>query len=292
MHQYELRHIRYFLAVAEELHFRKAAEKLYISQPGLSRQIKELEERLGVRLLERHSRKVSLTRAGSFLYQEFSMHLKRLEHAIHQAQLLEKGLLGELRIAYVGSAMQEIIPKLLLSFREKHPDVRFDLKEMDNPKQIEGLQAYYLDMGFVRWDRFPRGLKAYPVLEEPFCLVLPHSHPIGHENFESLRQFEHVYFILFDPKYSPPYYEKVMQIFDESGFTPKVSHSTIHSRSIYKLVENNFGVSIVPRSLQSELPGVKFIELNNISQRTTLWAVWKESHRNPILNHFIKEIES
>ena len=291
-YQLELRHLRYFLAVAEDLHFRKAAERLYISQPGLSRQIKEMEEGLGFSLFERHSRKVSLTKPGIFLQEEFKKHLKSIDNSIQQAKLLNDGLLGDLKFGYVGSAMQEVIPKLLLGFREKCPDVLFSLKEMENQNQVESLLSFDLDVGFVRLDRVPKGLNIYPVLQEPFCLVLPEDHPVNPDNFENLNQLAEESFILFDPKYSPSYYEKVMQIFDDSSFSPIVTHNTIHAGSIYKLVENNFGISIVPKSLQFEhINGVKFIELKNIPQRTVLSAVWNAANRNPVLESFLTEIK-
>lgn len=288
----ELRHIRYFLAVAEDLHFRKAAERLYISQPGLSRQIKEMEEGIGIQLFERTNKKVSLTKAGVFLQKEFQEYFKGLEHTIQHARLLHDGLLGKLKLGYVGSAIQEVIPELLLAFRKKHEKVLFNLQEMDNQEQIKGLLSYDIDFGFMRTERVPRGLKTYPVLQECFCLVLPSDHPINADNFKNMAQLKDESFILFDPKYSSSYYEKVMQIFDDNGYTPIVTHNTIHASSIYKLVEHHFGISIVPKSLQFEnLKGVKFIELNNIPQRTTLYAVWNESNRNPIINDFLREVE-
>ncbi len=291
-YQLELRHCRYFVALAEDLHFRKAAERLFISQPALSRQIKEMENGLGIQLFERHNRKVALTKAGLFLQTELSQHMKGLDQIVQQAKLLEEGFLGDLKLAYVGSAMQGVIPELLLTFRKKHPKVLFSLTEMDNQKQIEGLLSQDIDVGFVRLERVPNGLEICPLLEEPFCLVLPKKHPINAKNFKHLSQLKEVSFILFDPKYSPAYYEKVMQIFDDSGFTPIVTHNTIHATSIYKLIENNFGISIVPKSLQmSHLKGIQFIELNEIQQRTTLSAVWRVKHRNPILKHFLQLIE-
>ena len=119
-YQIELRHLRYFLAVAEELHFRKAAEKLFISQPGLSRQIKLIEEELGVILFERHNRKVVLTKVGAYLKGEFELQLKTLSHTLENAKLLHDGKKGALKIGYVGSAMQDVIPNLLISFEKNH----------------------------------------------------------------------------------------------------------------------------------------------------------------------------
>lgn len=289
--QIEYRHLKYFLAVAESLHFRKAAEKLFISQPGLSRQIKQMEVDLGIQLFERHNRKVVLTKAGNYLKTEIEQNLKGLDRIINHAKLIENGKDGNLKFGYVGSAMQQIIPDLLLKFRNSNPNVLFNLKEMDNQKQIDELLSQNIDIGFVRIERVPRRLEIKPILKETFCLVLPKNHPIDVTNFNNLAQFKDDSFILFDPKYSSSYYEKVMQIFDESGYVPLVSHSTIHASSIYKLVENNFGISIVPKSLQSGYNmDIKFIELTNISQRAVLSVVWDKSNRNPTLEQFLNII--
>ncbi len=290
-YQIEYRHLRYFLAVAEDLHFRKAAERLYISQPGLSRQIKQMEEDMGIILFERHNRKVKLTKTGEYLQKELILNLKSLDHILSHAKLVNSGKDGSLKLGYVGSAMQKLIPKLLLKFKQEHPEVLFSLQEMDNQKQLDGLNSQDIDLGFVRLDRVPRGLEIRSVLNEPFCLVLPKNHPIDSLNYKNMAQFKEESFILFDPKYSATYYEKVMQIFDDSGFVPMVSHNTIHASSIYKLVENNFGISIVPKSLQiKDSKIVKFIELNNISQRTVLSVVWNKENRNPILEKLMKHI--
>ena len=284
-YQIELRHMRYFLAVAEELHFRKAAERLFISQPGLSRQIKVLEEALGVVLFERHTRKVVLTKVGEYLKIEFSAQIKMLSHTLENAKMLQDGKQGALKIGYVGSAMQEVIPNLLLNFEKKHPNILCSLKEIDNQQQLEALLSFSLDIGFVRLERVPRTLEIKPILKENFCLVLPKYHEIDESNFKSLRQFKEASFILFDAQYSASYHEKVMQIFDDCGFTPLNSHNTIHSSSIFKLVENKFGISIVPKSLaQKRGHKIKFIELDMIAQKTTLSVIWNKKNTNPILN--------
>ena len=284
-YQIELLHMRYFLAVAEELHFRKAAERLFISQPGLSRQIKVLEEALGVVLFERHTRKVVLTKVGEYLKIEFSAQIKMLSHTLENAKMLQDGKQGALKIGYVGSAMQEVIPNLLLNFEKKHPNILCSLKEIDNQQQLEALLSFSLDIGFVRLERVPRALEIKPILKENFCLVLPKDHEIDESNFKSLRQFKEASFILFDAQYSASYHEKVMQIFDDCGFTPLNSHNTIHSSSIFKLVENKFGISIVPKSLaQKRGHKIKFIELDMIAQKTTLSVIWNKKNTNPILN--------
>ncbi|UKM66335.1 LysR family transcriptional regulator [Flavobacteriaceae bacterium GSB9] len=292
-YQLELRHIKYFLAVADELHFRKAAEKLFISQPGLSRQIKDMENFLGITLFNRHNRQVLLTPAGEYLKTELTKNLNSLNTILNHAKLLEDGKDGKLNFGYVGSAMQHIIPYLLLKFTQNHPNIMFSLKEMDNNRQIESLLNQNIDIGFIRLERVPRGLDIKPVLKEPFCLVLPKNHPIDASNFKSMIQLKNEHFILFDSEYSASYYDKVMEIFDDSGFSPLIYHNTIHAGSIYKLVENNFGTSIVPKSLIDENnPKIKFIELNRIRQRTVLSVVWNTNNRNPILNQALRLIHN
>ncbi|TYA74708.1 LysR family transcriptional regulator [Seonamhaeicola marinus] len=291
--QLELRHLKYFLAVAEELHFRRAAERLYISQPGLSRQIKQMEDDLGVTLFERHNRKVLLTKAGEYLKKELTITLKNLEHTLQHTKLLHDGKMGDLKFGYVGSAMQDIIPNLLLAFETDFPNVVFSLKELDNETQIHDLLSFDLDLGFVRLERVPKGLEIQPILKENFCLVLPKSFEVSSKSLKNLESFKNESFILFDPKYSASYYEKVMQIFDDSGFSPIVSHNTIHAGSIYKLVENGFGISIVPKSLAANNnENLKFIELDKIKQKTTLSVVWNKNNRNPMLLNLLEAIKN
>lgn len=289
--QIEHRHLRYFLAVAEELHFRKAAEKLFISQPGLSRQIKQMEQDLGVTLFERNNRRVALTKTGDYLQKELQINLKNLEDILAHSKLIHHGKEGHLTLGFVGSAMLQIIPAILKQFNSKFPKVMFKLEEMDNQKQIEGLLSQEIDVGFVRLERVPRSLEIHTVLKETFCLVLPKNHPVNKRNFKNLSQFKDSPFILFDPEYSASYYEKVMQIFDGCGFAPIISHNTIHASSIYKLVENNLGVSIVPKSLQFGYDmNVKFIELDAIPQSAFLSIAWSKNNRNPMLQNILQLI--
>ena len=290
--QIEYRHIRYFLAVAETLHFRKAAEKLYISQHGLTRQIKNMEDDLGVKLFDRHNRKVELTKTGEYLRSELTRNLNELTDILDFAKLLNNGIEGNLNFGYVGSAMKKIIPQLLLRLKATYENVVFNLKEMNNQQQIEQLLSNEIDVGFVRLDRVPAGLEIYEVLKESFCLVLPKEHAVNNDNFKSLIQLEKEPFIMFDSSDSPSYYEKVMQLFDDSGFSPIVSHSTIHAASIYSLIENGFGVSIVPSSLMlTGNKNVKFIVLDKMKQRTSLSVIWNKSNKNPSLKHLLNIID-
>jgi len=292
-YQIEFRHFRYFLALAEDLHFKKAAERLYISQPGLSRQIKQMEKGLSIVLFKRTNRKVEITEAGLYLKEELEGNFKRLDDILSHAKLLNDGIDGKLKFGYVGSAMQKIIPDLLLQFKHKHPSIFFSLNEMDNKTQIQALLSHKIDIGFVRLERVPRGLEILNVFEDTFSLVLPINHQISKSNFRDLSQLKDESFISFNITYSESYYEKVMQIYDNCGFSPNISHYTVNANSIFRLVESGFGVAIVPTSLKLGYDmNVKFIELKNIPQRTTLKTVWSSSNTNPILKTFLNVINN
>ena len=289
--QIELRHLKYFMAVAEELHFRNAAERLFISQPGLSRQIKQMEDNLGFKLFERLNKKVYLTVAGAYLKKEIALTLSNLEDVFEYAKLLDQGVEGKINMGYVGSAMQNVVPQLLLNIREKYKNIQFDLKEMDNPKQIKALLSQEIDIAFIRMEKVPHELKIKPIFEDTFSLVLPKSHPIDQQDFKSLSQFKDESFIFIEPSYSPDYYEEIMDIFRTSGFNPIVSHNSVHASTIFRLVENNLGISIVPTILQHGYNmDVKFIELKNVSQRTILSVAWNVNNRNPMLKNILEFI--
>jgi len=280
----DLRHFRYFLAVAEELHFRRAAERLYISQPALSRQIQQLEDLLEVALFDRHTRKVTLTVAGVYLAEALRSWLPQMEQLVEHTRMVARGEQGRLRLGYIGSAMQNIIPDFLLRVRQVHASIQFSLREMDNQQQIDALLKEEIDLGFVRLDRVPRPLMLRPVYEDTFSLVLPADHWLCADTFESLQQLRDEPFILFDKDYSTSYYEKIMHLFDQAGFAPLVAHYTVQANTIYRLVENGLGLSVVPTALQQGYAmQIKFIELNQTDIRTTLQLVSHPGNTNPVL---------
>ncbi|MEM0940855.1 MAG: LysR family transcriptional regulator [Bacteroidota bacterium] len=292
-YQIELRHLHYFLILSEELHYRKAADRLFISQPGLSKQIKYLEDLLAVRLLDRNKRNVSLTPAGEYLSNQIKQLDKKVDEMVHGTRLIDSGLKGNLRIGYIGSAMQNIIPELLKSIDRDFPDIQFGLYEMGNSAQVEKLLHHSIDLGFVRMDHLPKSLKAITVYEDTFSVVLPENHPIADVKLDDLSRMKEEKFILFESSYSQSYYLKVMQIFADAGFTPKVAHHTIHANSIFRLVENGFGIAIIPTSLKLGYDlKVKFAELSSIAQRASIVAVWNPDNTNPVLANVIETLQN
>ncbi|WP_103068591.1 LysR family transcriptional regulator [Aquimarina sediminis] len=288
-YQIELRHFTYFMAVAEELHFRKAADRLFISQPGLSRQIKQMEDIIGVALFIRNKRKVSLTAAGEYLKKELDYIFNHIDFTLKQTKLIDKGSDGEIRIGFLGSAIQTVIPDLLVKVNEEYPNIKFSLEEISNYLQVEAIQKDQLDIGFVRLARVPEGMQMKTIHVDTFSLVLPDNHHLSKSTFKSIKQVSNEHFVLFSSDYSSLYYDKIMSICEDKGFTPKVSHKSVHAQTIFKLVESGLGVAIVPTSLQYGFDlKVKFLEIPKIPQKSALSIIWKEDNRNPALWQIMK----
>lgn len=284
--QVELRQLQSFLILAEELHFRNAAEKLYISQPGLSKQIQQLESHLGVKLLERNRRNVRLTKSGEYLKKQVEHLNGFLTTTFTHLKNLEKGVEGELKIGFVGSAMQKVIPELVKKCNQKFPELHFVLDEMSNQTQIEALENYQIDLGFVRLNTVPSSIQLKPIFQEHFTLVLPKGHPINENKYENILQFKEEPFILFSSDYSSTYYNNIMSIFTDAGFEPKVSHKSIHANTIFRLVESGLGIAIVPHSLTygaTKAIDIQTIELKGIRQNAILSIAWRKERYAPAL---------
>jgi DNA-binding transcriptional LysR family regulator len=285
----ELRQIRYFQALGRELHFARAAEKLFITQPALTKQIQQLESAMEVKLLERTKRSVQLTVAGEYFLEEVDYLLNHLERSVEGAQRRARGELDEIRIGFVGSAMQHVIPDLLVKLNQEAPRVHAALDELNNKSQIQAIQKDKLDIGFVRMESVPQGLDKHMVYEDSFSLVVSSQHPILKEGFDSLRQFKNDSFILFSNDYSQEYYDNIMGIFNDHQFRPKVSYRSVQANSIFRLVEKQLGVAIVPSALATGISlDLAFISLAYLRQRTRLYAVWSPENQNAALKQFLQ----
>ncbi len=280
----ELRHLSYFQGVAEELNYRKAAERLFISQPGLSRQIKQLEEELSVQLFERDKKHVELTAAGTYLKGEVDFVLNHLETTKQQLLEIAAGREGELRIGFLGSASNQVLPNMLKKLSLNFPKITTSLEELSNQTQVEMIQKDKLDLGFVRLASVPEDLEMKPVFRDTFSLVVPADHRIQSDEFASVGQFADESFILFSSDYSNYYYEQILGICRDAGFMPRIKHKSVHALTIFRLVENGLGVAIVPTSLKEGYDlKVRFMEIPGISQFTELSVIWKPENRNPVL---------
>ena len=285
----EVRQLKYFLGVANELHFSKAAEKLFIAQPALSRQIQALEESLSVLLFERDKRNVKLTPAGRYLREEAAQVISQLENIGKRTQLIHSGEEGEVRIGHPGSAIYSVIPPLLSKLRNDFPRIKANLSEILEDDVFNLLKNYQIDVGFIREPFVDIQLNIKVLLEESFALVLPENHWITSENFKSLAQIKDEPFVLPPRHTGSTYYDLLIRMCEREKFSPNVVHESIHGATILRLVEYNLGISIMPISYRlSTAMRVKFIELKDIPERTQLSMAWRKNDTNPILQNFLK----
>lgn len=204
--------LRYFIAVAEERHFSRAAARLHISQPPLSYAIRQLEDNVGARLLARTSRHVELTAAGQVLYREALTLLRQAEDVRMLVQRVDAGLRGRLRIGFVGSMLYRGLPALLASMRAELPDVEHVLTELNSHDQIEAVRRGEQDLGFIHANPVPAGVAARDLLAEPFVVCLPQSHPLAGRPSLALAELAADDFVFFARAASPSYYETVLSL--------------------------------------------------------------------------------
>ncbi|MEM9649712.1 MAG: LysR family transcriptional regulator [Bacteroidota bacterium] len=285
--QLEFRHLEYFLALAETLHYGKASERLYISQSALSQQIQRLELIVGQSLFERTNRKVALNHAGQ-LFKKVALNVtNQLHDSLENWNLALEEMEGIIRIGFVGSAMQEFLPPIIKQFGRRNPKIKFSLDEMSNTLQLTALGAQDLDIGFVRSNEVPSHLKCKQVYSENLCLVLPEQHFINETNFEDMGQLSEERFILFPNQQSQMYYQQIVRLCQHYGFSPKISHRSIHGPTIFKLVESGMGISLVPKSLRDNKNyKIRFIELTDVPFTTSLYAIWDEKNPKTGLKRF------
>lgn len=284
----ELRHLHYFITVAEELHFSRAAERLHISQPPLSQQIRDLEEELGVKLFERTKRQVHLTEAGKVFLERSYLVLAQLKQAIEATQQIGRGEVGRLAIGFVDSAMYTLLPELLRVFREQFPAVELQLHELTTAQQIQALHHKQVDIGIVRSAINESGLSVECLLPESLVLALPETHPLSAQTQLSLSTLADELFILFPAKMGPVFYEQIIHSCQQAGFRPKVAQEAVQMQTIIGLVAAGLGIAIVPASLQNfHRSGVIYRPLQEQIPKTGLYLAWRQHDFSPVISAFL-----
>lgn len=284
----EIRHLRYFIAVAEELHFGRAAERLNMSQPPLSQQIQKLEERLGFQLFHRTKRRVQLTAPGQVFLGESRQVLDRLERAIRTGQQASRGEHGALAVGFVSSAIYSALPSILRRFRQLLPDVDVSLRELSAGQQGDWLENNRLDIGIVRSEIENPDLEYVTILEEPFIIVLPENHKQSKERVISLHTLSREPFILFPRSLAPGLYDQIINLCQQARFSPRVVQEAIQMQTIVGLVAAEIGVAIVPRSLQNlQRPGVVYKPLKGPAPKSTISLVYRKNDPSPVVQRFL-----
>ncbi|MGG8166422.1 LysR family transcriptional regulator [Klebsiella aerogenes] len=276
----ELRHLRYFVAVAEELHFGRAAARLNISQPPLSQQIQILEQQIGARLFARTNRSVSLTAAGVQFLADSRQILTQVEDAAARAGRLHHGETGELRIGFTSSApFIKAVSDTLSTFRCRFPDVHIQTRETNTREQIVPLNEGALDLGLMRNTQLPDTLCWERVLREPLLAMVPSDHPLARQQAVSLLELAREPFVFFDPHVGTGLYDDILGLMRRYGTTPVITQEVGEAMTIIGLVASGLGVSILPASFKRvQLNEMRWLPISEPDAVSEMWLVWAK-HR-------------
>ncbi|WP_315710773.1 LysR family transcriptional regulator [Brenneria uluponensis] len=281
----ELRHLRYFIAVAEELHFGRAAEKLRISQPPLSQQIQLLEAQIGARLLERNNRTVRLTPAGTQFLKEAWAIINQVNQAAERAARIQRGEIGELNIGFTSSApFIKAVSQSLLHFRQSYPEVHIQMQETNTKQQIEPLLSGKLDLGVMRNNPLPDALRHQLLLHEAMVAVVHEEHPLASTPGRtiSIQQLANEPFVFFAREVGTALYDETLTLLKNYGITPYITQEVGEAMTIVGLVSSGLGVSLLPASfMRIRVDGVKYLSL---SEQDAISEVWLVTHRNRPIN--------
>ena len=281
----DLRLLRSFRQVAQDLNYSRAAEKLFLAQPALSRQIQSLEEELGVRLFDRDKRSVRLTAAGTYFNEQLGPWLDTLNHMTVQTRRIHQGDLGELRIGHPGSALYSILPDTLAYFSRLYPDVVSSLREVAELELQEALLQQKIDVGLTREATADPRLSIQLMLEEPFALVVPQNHWLNADTFESLAQCRDEPFVLPALGKSVTYTNQLLALFSAYGYVPHARYESNYGATILRLVEKGLGLAILAVSYKFGTSlKLRFLPLPEVTQ---LYLIWRTSDPSPVVQHFL-----
>ncbi len=285
----ELRQLKYFVAVAEELHFGRAARRVHISQPPLSQQIKALEDEMGVKLLKRTSRSVSLTAAGRLFLEEARSILAQLDRASDKVLRTARGEIGHLSIGFVGPAMDGRLPEALKEFQKRYPDVILSLNEQGTRAQMEALIQDRIHIGFLRlFGNDLGGFQKELFLREPYLLALPRGHALTKKRDLTLASLKGHPMILFPRPIQPALYDNIISSLEKAGVTPVISQEAGTKHTTIALVSAGLGVALVPASTANlKRTGVAFRPIKGALPPVEIFMVWPEDMGNPIVDRFL-----
>jgi len=287
----DLRRLRYFVAVAEELHFGRAARRLNVSQPPLSVQIRTLEREVGAPLLVRTQRRVELTEAGRVLLDEARRLLGQAEAAVMHARRAAQGTVGRLTIGFVSTVDYSILPPLVRRFRQKRPGVALKLLELTGDRQQSLLQSGELDLGLSILPSPAQGLTMRPVFREPLIAAVPANHRLAARRRIALRALAAEPFIQFPREFAPGLYDLAIAACQGAGFTPHLAQEAIQMQTILGLVAAGLGVAVVPHCMSKlQRPDVRYLALDARGFEVETVALWHAENRAPALESLIAEL--
>ena len=288
----DLRHLRYFVAVAEERHFTRAAERLGIKQPPLSLQIKQLEQELGTPLFRRLTRGVELTEPGTLLLDEARQILEQVERTKANVRNRARGETGRIRVGFAGATYcQPRVPELVQTYRKRYPGVVLSSLQGNTPDLVEAVQNGSVDVAFVRpplGDR--QAITVHPLVEETMRIVLPSKHPQARKRFVSLATLAQETIILPPRAISPGLYDSIIASCQRAGFSPMLKHEdplTVIASIVY-LVAAGFGISIVPHSFEHiRADGIVYVPIKGEAPRAPIGLAVRKDSRSTVIRNFV-----
>ncbi len=287
----DIRRLRYFLVLADELHFGRAANRLAISQPPLSVSIRQLEETIGAKLFERNHQKVRLTTAGEALVPAAQALIDRMNSTMHQVRDVDKGVTGHLRIGFVGALLHQGLPSLLQNFQQARAGLQLNMLELNTKDQLSELAHGSLDVGFVHTSRIPDEISSLLFSSEALVACLPQQHPLADRQTLNLSELCNDQFVVFSRQVSPYYYDRIQSLCFTAGIDPDVRCEARHWLSVISLVAQGFGVALAPASLQrSSIAGVRFIALEQAALLSQAYCIWRTNDQRPMLAAFIAAV--
>lgn len=291
--RFDLRHIRAFMVVAELLHFKKAADHLCITQPALSRLIKGLEEAVGAELLLRTTRQVSLTEAGKLLLAESQEAWRRFERGVHLAQLASRGDIGRISVAYNDFSINGVLPNILESFKEKHPDITIELTHMPSHEQHKAIQDCRIDAGFLIGPLDMDGIETHSSAVEKLVAILPLKHPLCQRTSLDIAELKDERFILGAESSWKEFRNYLFRACQKAGFTPNIIQEATTSTGIFGLVAANMGISVYSECVSKFCrEDLCIIPINGEENRIETIAAWNKLHITPSFSLFIRHLQS
>lgn len=287
----ELRHLRYFVAVAEELHFGRAAKRLCITQQPLSRQIKDLEEELGVELFYRTKRTVRLTEVGEIFLVETRKILQQTNYALELVKQASQGKIGRITVGFTGSALNIVLPTAVRQFKKLYPQVDLTLKRLQTIEQVEALNVRQIDLGLLHPPIDDDTLILETIYRENLVVALPDTHPLAKDVSRpiSLKQLANESFILFPRHIGSVLYDQIINLCQQAGFSPNVVQEAIPQQTILGLVAAELGVSLIHSSVRTlGRSEVVFRSLIEPTPTLETAVAWSPNTTNLVLPTFIE----
>lgn len=280
----EIRLLRYFLAVAETEHFGRAAERLHMAPPPLSRAIRQLEQEVGAQLFTRDTRQVRLTDAGRVLQREATLALAGLEDTVDRVRRIGSGKVGVIRVGVTGSATYGVLPRLARVIKTRLPGVALRIEtEMLTPAQVDALSHHRLDLGVLRTPLPENGIASRTLADEPLVLALPSTHPLAQLEDLTVPHLRDEPFVTYDPSSGSVVDDAVLRTCALAGFAPTREHLVRETSTLIALVAAGLGVALVPASAQSlTLSGVTYRHLPD-TEHVTLALAWRADDDSPVL---------